>query len=253
MPCVIGNRSRIFKNLENPQKEGMYELPMIIITRTGISKNTDRLTNLHNEVKYSVSKTNKNYNLYAPVPIDITYSVSLCSKYPGDIDMMMSNFIPFFNKDLFVTCNHPKFDGLRLINQIIMDDNITEEHPEELDGNLDDVVVTTCQFTFKTYLFCGNDQVTVSAPSTKTSISTYVSVEIVPGEISTWTETEYNDPMDLSTIQSELSNLPAPIVDPESNVSTYISVDVETGVSSTLHIDPNSTEVSSESEVTYEK
>ena len=48
--CVIGNRSRIFKNLENPTKGGMPTLPMIIIQRTGISKNNDRLTNVYNDV-----------------------------------------------------------------------------------------------------------------------------------------------------------------------------------------------------------
>lgn len=53
--CVIGNRSRIFKNLENPNKNGLYSLPMIIIQRTGITKNNDRLTNINNEVKHSSS------------------------------------------------------------------------------------------------------------------------------------------------------------------------------------------------------
>ena len=51
--CVVGNRSRIFKNLENPSKNAEYSLPMIIIQRTGITKNNDRLTNINNEVKYA--------------------------------------------------------------------------------------------------------------------------------------------------------------------------------------------------------
>jgi hypothetical protein len=46
---------------------------MIIIQRTGITKNNDRLTNVNNEVKYSSHSQITNYNLYTPVPIDITY------------------------------------------------------------------------------------------------------------------------------------------------------------------------------------
>lgn len=71
--CVVGNRSRIFKNLENPSKNAEYSLPMIIIQRTGITKNNDRLTNINNEVKYATHSGRLNYNLYTPVPIDITF------------------------------------------------------------------------------------------------------------------------------------------------------------------------------------
>lgn len=34
--CIKGSRSRILKNLENPDKRGMYKLPVIIIERTGL-------------------------------------------------------------------------------------------------------------------------------------------------------------------------------------------------------------------------
>jgi hypothetical protein len=37
-----------------------------------------------------------------------------------------------------------------------MSDSITEEHPDELDGSADDFITATFQFTFKTYLFGGN-------------------------------------------------------------------------------------------------
>lgn len=39
-----------------------------------------------------------------------------------------------------------------------MDDGISEEHPEDVAPTADDLVVTTCNFTFKTYLFCGTDK-----------------------------------------------------------------------------------------------
>jgi len=43
-------------------------------------------------------------------------------------------------------------------NQIIMSDSISEEHPDELDPSLDDIITTTFQFIFKTYLFGGTEQ-----------------------------------------------------------------------------------------------
>ena len=153
--CVLGNRSRIFKNLENPTKDSMYKLPLIIIQRTGVTKNNDRLSNINNEVKYSTHSSRLDYNLYTPVPIDITYEVSIISKYQEHIDRAISNFIPFFNKDLYVRCQHPKIQGLFFTNQVVMDDNIQEERPAEIDATTDDLIQATCTFTFKTYMFCG--------------------------------------------------------------------------------------------------
>jgi len=61
VPCVLSQRSRIIKNLENPEKRGNIKLPMIAINRTGYSRNGDRLNNLHNEVKYEISSSDRRY------------------------------------------------------------------------------------------------------------------------------------------------------------------------------------------------
>jgi hypothetical protein len=133
--CVFGNRSRIFKNLENPTKDAMYSLPLIVINRTGIVKNNDRLANINNEVKYATHSSRLDYNLYTPVPIDIAYEVTIIAKYQEHIDRAISNFIPFFNKDLYVRCQHPKIEGLFFTNQVIMEDSIQEDNPYELDAS----------------------------------------------------------------------------------------------------------------------
>lgn len=175
--CVLGNRSRIFKSLENPDKNAIYNLPLIVIQRTGVTKNNDRLANVNNEVKYATSSRRLNYNIFTPVPIDISYEVTIISKYQEQIDKALSNFIPFFNKDLFVRCQHPKFEGLFFTNQVIMEDGITEDHGDEIDPSTDDLIQATCNFTFKTYMFCGNQK----AKQRTTEISTIVDVRKYTG------------------------------------------------------------------------
>ena len=101
---MFGQRSRILKNLENPEKRGNMKVPMIVINRTGYSRNGDRLNNLHNEVKYEISSIDRRYQLMAPVPVDITYDVSIIAKYPSDFDKIASNFMVFFNSDIYVSC-----------------------------------------------------------------------------------------------------------------------------------------------------
>ena len=172
--CVIGNRSRIFKNLDSSQSKGLT-LPLIVVTRTGITVNSDRNTNLHNEIVQQTTKDRINYNLLTPVPIDIEFTVTLASKWPSDIDMMLSNIIPFFNQDLYVSCRHPKYYNVQYFSQVVMGGNIQQDAVTELSNDQDDIVTATLTFTFKTYIFGGNDQVEMTttggfiAPITKIS------------------------------------------------------------------------------------
>lgn len=153
--CMIGNRSRIFKNLENPDKQAMYTFPLVVVTRTGIQIEPERVANLHNEIKLQQSRTRINYNLITPNPVSINYTVTIISKDQGMNDLILSNFIPFFNKDLFVSSVHPKFLNLKYNSQVIMESSINEEHPEELDATQDDFIINSCAFTLKTFLFGG--------------------------------------------------------------------------------------------------
>lgn len=172
VPCMLGQRSRILKALENPDRRAMYKLPLIAINRTGYQRQGDRLNSLHNEVKYEITPTNRNQQLLTPVPIDISYEVAVVAKYQADIDKIASNFMVFFNSNIFVSQEHPKYQGVKMNNEIIMSDSVSEEHHDELDGSADDVVTSTFSFTFKTYLFGGTTQAKARA---RTEISTYLS------------------------------------------------------------------------------
>jgi hypothetical protein len=92
------------------------KVPMIVINRTGYSRNGDRLNNINNEVKYEITGSDRRLYLMAPVPVDISYDVSVVAKYPSDIDKIASNFMVFFNSDIFVSCEHPKYQGIKLNN-----------------------------------------------------------------------------------------------------------------------------------------
>lgn len=153
--CVFGQRSRILKSFENAERKSMYRLPMIVINRTGYSRQGDRLNSLHNEVKYEITSKNRNLQFLTPVPIDINFEVSVIAKYPSDIDKIASNFMVFFNSNIYVSQEHPKFEGVKLHNEVIMQDSVSEEHPDEFDGSQDDITTSTFSFTFKTYLFGG--------------------------------------------------------------------------------------------------
>lgn len=197
---------------------------MIAFTRTGYSRAPDRLNNLHNEVKYEISASKRNYSLLTPVPIDINFELTVFAKYQADIDKIASNFMVFFNNDLYVSCEHPKYEGIKMNNQIVMGDNVNEEHPDELDGTQDDVITATFSFIFKTYLFGG----TTKAKKKKTNyeVSSYLStvVSSYPYEFKNDDEVlKYiatSDHKPLSTIMSEtITTMVTSYVETSSNIS----------------------------------
>ena len=88
--------------------------------------------------------------------------------------------------------------------QVIMDDSVQEEHPEQLDAFDYDVCTCTCNFTFKTWIFCGNDVANGSGVKHVLSVShcdywpgCYCSAccihdSCTSGEVSTVVDTEYD-------------------------------------------------------------
>lgn len=208
VPCIFSQRSRILKGLENSDRKAMYKLPLICINRTGYTRQGDRLNGLHNEVKYEITSKNRNYELLTPVPIDISYDVSIIAKYQADIDKIASNFMVFFNSNIYVSQEHPKYQGVKLHNEIIMSDGVSEDHPDEFDGSQDDIVTSTFQFTFKTYLFGGTKKAQ-KRPGQEISsvISTFISSYVYEFE---------ND----DEVRSYLSS------DPHNRLSTIIEKEV---------------------------
>lgn len=178
--CQFGQRSRILKSWQNAERRAQMRLPMILINRTGYQRDPARLNNLHNEVKYEVTSKYRLADWLTPVPISISYEVTIIARYPSDIDQIASNFMVFFNSSIYVSCAHPKYDGVKMNNQIVMEDSVNEDHPDELDGTTDDLVTSTFNFTFKTFLFAGMKQAQKRpAQILSTYVSSFVSSDIL--------------------------------------------------------------------------
>lgn len=214
--CTFDQRSRIVKNWENSEKRANMSLPMIAINRTGYSRASDRLNNYNNEVKYEVLSNDRKYDLLTPVPIDVSYDVSIIAAYPSDIDQIASNFLVMLNNDAYANCMHPKYDGLMMHNQIVLQDSITEEHPNELDAAADDIITATFQFVFKTYLFGGTQRYSCK-PSQIISSQLSTVLSTFPYEFKAY---------ELSSLSSQLADYP------NTTLSVLSSVTITTEVTS---------------------
>ena len=223
--CQFGQRSRIFKNWQNAEKRATMKLPMIVINRTGYSRDSQRLNDLHNEVKYEITSKNRIYDYLTPVPVSISYEVAVIAKYPSDIDQIASNFMVFFNSSIFVSCIHPKYDGIKMNNQITMEDSVNEEHPDEIDGSADDFVSTTFNFTFKTFLFGGVKQAkSVPLQVISSFTSSFVSSDVIvlaPNQIDQFQKQHPNAYVSATLTSNVTADLTAYVDSPEISDQVY--------------------------------
>lgn len=102
------------------------------IERTGISIVPSRITNLHNEIANQEQEGRINYDLYTPVPIDISFKVVLVSRFLTDIDMMIGQILPFFNTDVYVSHRHPKYRNVKYSSQVVMGNDISVSSSPEI-------------------------------------------------------------------------------------------------------------------------
>ena len=174
VPVVIADRSRIFKNLE----ESGLELPLITVQRTGIAVASNRITNLHNEIKNQEMEGRINYNLYTPTPIDLQFKVCLVSRWLSDIDMMLGQILPFFNTDVFVSHRHPKYSNVKYSSQVVMGNDISIESSPDISKDTDEIHTAELSFTYKTHIFGGTEQADLTAINPYTAPVTKISAEI---------------------------------------------------------------------------
>jgi hypothetical protein len=168
VPCVFGQRSRILKFLQNPEGSS-FKLPMSHLARSGIIYNAARSANIHQHILTQSANSAFDPNRITPVPVDITYNLTIMTKYPDDMDMLLSNFIPFFHKDVYVTSPHPKIPNTTINHQIVWNGTIDDKWPEELQPNENDIQICNTSFTYKTELFGGSGYI---SPTTEGLIYT---------------------------------------------------------------------------------
>ena len=159
IPCLFGQTSRILKSIMNPQAAAQV-YPLITIERGNIQIDMQRNSELQHDISIMTSSHSYNPNTKPPTPIIMDFTISCFSKYPEELDMIVTNFIPFFNKDVFVVTPHPKLENRVLKHQIIWTGDVTFDWKTVLQNTEQDIQIATFKLQYKTEIFGGLDKIT---------------------------------------------------------------------------------------------
>ena len=155
VPSVYGSRSRILKSLEN--KEKVFTLPLISISRQSIQRDSTRCFSTKADILSQIGNS-PNHETKTPIPINITFSMSILCRYMSDLDQIVSNFVPFMNPEIYVAWKHPKTPSTTLTSQILWDGSIDETGADEITEDEPMRVEATTTFTYKTWVFTGRGE-----------------------------------------------------------------------------------------------
>ena len=151
---VYAPKSRVIHWLVNKQQH--ITLPVASVAITSISRDQSRVFNKIDGPTYIDSDTIS--EPLQPVPVDINVSLSMLAKYQGDMDQMVSNFVPYFDPYIVISWKHPKIDR-ELRSEVLWDGNLNFNYPTDIQATESYRIAVDTSFTIKGWMFKKTDQI----------------------------------------------------------------------------------------------
>ena len=133
---VYSPKQRVLYDIANLAQN--MTLPAVAITIGGINRDNTRVFNKLDGFYYSQSSNKKTGYLKSPVPINISISMSIITRFQTDMDQILSNFIPYANPYVIIGWKIPDEMGLpteqEIRSEVLWDGNLQMQYPVDLNG-----------------------------------------------------------------------------------------------------------------------
>lgn len=147
-------KQRVMHDIINENKT--ITLPAVAVNINSVSRDSSRVFNKVDGFYYAGSEGNSTH-IKSPVPINISVSVSVLTRYQTDMDQILSNFIPFANPYVIISWYVPKEfnlpDDQEIRSEVLWDGNVSLNYPVELASNQKARITADTSFTIKGWLF----------------------------------------------------------------------------------------------------
>lgn len=149
---IYSPKSRTLHNIVN--KAEHITVPAVSVFPTAISRDNNRVFNKN--AGFFIKQSSETDHIPAPIPVNITLSMSIITRYMADMEQILSNFIPYNNPYIIISWKlPPEFSsiGSEIRTEVLWDENISINAPTEM-GEGDKFRVTAdTSFVIKGWLF----------------------------------------------------------------------------------------------------
>ena len=158
---VYAPKQRVLYDLVNENKT--LSLPVVSVNVNNISRDTTRVFNKIDGFFYQgrIGDENVSRHIKPPVPINISLSVSILTRYQTDMDQILSNFVPFCNPYVIISWKVPdKFNlsvDQEIRSEVLWTGDVNMDYPTDLNSSQKARVTADTSFTIKGWLFKDTD------------------------------------------------------------------------------------------------
>lgn len=148
---VYAPKQRILHDLLD--KDQNLQLPVISVTISGVARDENRVFNKQIGVFYNSKTEGAMVHEFSPLPVDITYTVSIMAKYQEDMDQIISHIIPYVNPYFTVSWRTPQRQDFEIRSNVFWNGQVNINYPVEIGATTVARVVADLSFTFKGWIF----------------------------------------------------------------------------------------------------
>jgi hypothetical protein len=158
---VYAPKQRVLYDLINENKT--LTLPVVSVSVKNISRDTSRVFNKLDGFYYQgkIGDDSVSRHIKSPVPINISLSVSVLTRYQTDMDQILSNFVPFCNPYVIISWKVPEKFNLsveqEIRSEVLWTGDVSMQYPTDLASNQKARVTADTSFTIKGWLFKDTD------------------------------------------------------------------------------------------------
>ena len=149
---VYAPKQRILNDLLN--RDQNLQLPVVSVSIGSVARDENRVSNKILGTYHISSLTNNKSTLEkTPIPIDITYNVSIMTRYQQDMDQILSHILPYVNPYFVISWRTPSRPDFEIRSNVYWDGNVNVQYPTEVNSSQLARVVADLSFTFKGWIF----------------------------------------------------------------------------------------------------
>ena len=148
---VYAPKQRVLADLLD--RDQNIQLPVVSVHIGSIARDESRVFNKLVGTFHKPANATYSINEKGPQPIDVTYNVSIMTRYQQDMDQILSHLLPYVNPYFVISWRTPSRPDYEIRSNVYWSGNVSIQYPMDLNATQAARVVADLSFTFKGWLF----------------------------------------------------------------------------------------------------
>ena len=154
---VYAPKQRVLNDLLD--KDQNIQLPVISCYIGGIARDQGRVFNKILGTFHTPSKSTTSTNEKGPLPVDVTYNVSIMTRYQQDMDQILSHILPYVNPYFTVSWRTPNRPDFEIRSNVFWNGSVNVQYPFDLAATQVARCVADLSFVFKGWMFQNPEEI----------------------------------------------------------------------------------------------